>query len=153
MIFYFEYAQIFLNYVYKGAIFGRSINDTSSCTKTPPPSNQNNICQQFNDWAEYNDIDLWKGKFDKSYQITHWKEPRHRLQRGRYANVTCYNPAVGNGWCGTCYDFGRNSVSQTQAGFCPTDQQHQKILAEAFRKHDGTKKINFTVQICLGNFN
>ena len=140
------------NFIYKGETFGRSINITSSCTRTPPPSNQNNVCQQFNDWAEYNDVDLWRDKFDISYQIMYWKEGRRRFQRGRYANVTCYNPSTGNGWCGTCYDFGRKSISQTEAGFCPTNEQYQQILGDALRKHNGKKNNHYTFKIYLYYF-
>ena len=103
-------------------------------------SNHNNICQQFNDWTENNNLDLWKGTFDKSYQITYWRQRRKRFLRGYYANVTCYNPSSGNGWCGTCYDYGRDSVSFTETGFCPTGDQYQTILSAAFEKHNGKEK-------------
>ena len=134
------------NFLYDGDI-EESTNSTPSCVKKPSPSSQNSICIEFNEWANKNDLDLWKENFERSYRIVYWNKSTARYFRGSYTNVTCYNPSSGvHGWCGTCYDFGFKTLTPEDNGFCSDTGTHQAkvkyALALLGRKLSTDRKWN-----------
>lgn len=105
------------------------------CTKRGSPSSQHVVCRNFLKWAKDNNLELWKDDFSKSYRIVYWQRSTGRYSRGRYQNVTCYNPSGGDyGWCGTCSDIGFNSTKIGEQGFCSADGTGQAIVKHVLEK-------------------
>ena len=90
----------------------------SGCTKTPSPSGRHPVCQEFFKWAASKKLDLWNGKLSKSYFISYWSRGIRNPKEGKEEEITCYNPSVGNGWCGTCYNFKSRALKPGQDGYC-----------------------------------
>ena len=85
----------------------------NTCSKTEPPSSKHPICEQFFQWAEHKNVDLWRDTHDKSYLIKY-----HDQYREKTTKIRCYNPSNRFGWCGTCYDYFGKSVKRYEEGFC-----------------------------------
>lgn len=87
----------------------------SQCTRIPPPSSKNKVCQQFFDWAA-SIGGLGKSvspnmRTDKSIKIYFWDS---KTQTAR--QTSCYSsvPTL-YGWCGTCY---HGELEPGQEGYC-----------------------------------
>ena len=109
----------------------------TKCTKRRSPSSQHVVCRKFLKWAKRSNLELWGDDFSKSYRIVYWQSSTGRNSRGRYQNVTCYDPSGGDyGWCGTCYDIGFNSTKVGDHGFCadPNDGISQAIFGHVLEK-------------------
>ena len=129
------------NFVHKGKM-------RNKCTKKPSPSSQHSVCNKFYKWAKDNSVELWKDSFDKSYRIVYWQNSRRKFSRGRYKNVTCYNPSHGSfGWCGTCYEYGFDELKFGDHGFCSKEKRTQHIMFDYVRKKLGNSMhVNYPLQ-------
>ena len=119
------------------------------CTKKPSPSSQHSVCNSFYKWANDNGVELWKDTYDRSYRIVYWQDSTRKFSRGRYKNVTCYNPSHGSfGWCGTCYEFGFDEVKLGDHGFCSSSGPTSNIMMNYVRKKLGNRMhVNYPLYL------